>query len=144
MPKATALITGASSGIGAELAKLCAADGYSVILAARDKARLEQLASELARTYHVSTRAVPCDLSDPAGQQSLLEQTRGGSVEIHRRLFAPIERGLIALNRAALGLVNRGGLARGLFGALGGFGKVQHVVSPQIVRSYTIYVPPGE
>jgi short-subunit dehydrogenase len=55
-----ALVTGASSGIGAEFAKQLSARGYEVILVARRADRLEQLASELPGTAHV----VPCDLAN--------------------------------------------------------------------------------
>ena len=57
-----ALVTGASSGIGAEFAKQLSARGYEVILVARRAERLEQLASELPGTAHV----VPCDLINDA------------------------------------------------------------------------------
>ena len=56
MAKGAALITGASSGIGAELARLCAADGYAVILVARRADRLAELAENLAREYGVPAR----------------------------------------------------------------------------------------
>jgi short-subunit dehydrogenase len=57
-----ALVTGASSGIGAELAKQFSARGYEVILVARRAERLEQLASELPGPAHV----IPCDLVNEA------------------------------------------------------------------------------
>jgi short-subunit dehydrogenase len=57
-----ALVTGASSGIGAEFAKQFSARGYEVILVARRAERLEQLASQLPGPAHV----VPCDLADDA------------------------------------------------------------------------------
>src|SRR5712691_3090303 len=47
MSRGVAVITGASSGIGAELAKLCAADGYDLILIARREDLLQQLAGDL-------------------------------------------------------------------------------------------------
>jgi uncharacterized protein len=59
----TALITGASSGIGEEFARQLAAMGYDVILVARRKERLENLAEELPTQVHVVT----CDLGSEAG-----------------------------------------------------------------------------
>jgi short-subunit dehydrogenase len=58
-----ALVTGASSGIGAEFAKQLSADGYEVILAARRAERMQELASQLSRPAHV----VACDLANDAG-----------------------------------------------------------------------------
>jgi uncharacterized protein len=57
-----ALVTGASSGIGAELAKQFSARGYEVILVARRAERLERLASELPGPAHV----IACDLTNEA------------------------------------------------------------------------------
>ncbi|HYW41786.1 MAG TPA: SDR family oxidoreductase [Bryobacteraceae bacterium] len=82
MPKGTALITGASSGIGAELAKLCAADGYGLILVARSGVRLKELAEELARAHGVPARTLAADLADQAGPKWVFEQTRGEPIEI--------------------------------------------------------------
>jgi hypothetical protein len=82
MSKGTALVTGASSGIGAELAKLCAAGGYDVVLVARGAGKLEELAASLSRTHGIAARPLSVDLADPAAPQSIFEQTRGDTVEI--------------------------------------------------------------
>jgi hypothetical protein len=60
-----ALITGASAGIGAELARVFAAHGFSVVLTARRAERLTALAKELEGTYGVEARAWPADLARP-------------------------------------------------------------------------------
>ncbi len=82
MSKGTALITGASSGIGAELAKICAADGYNVVLVARSVGKLAELASSLTQQHRISARALAADLADPTAPQSIFDQTRGETVEI--------------------------------------------------------------
>ncbi len=58
-PSTTALITGASSGIGAEIARRLAARRHGVTLVARRSDRLEALADELSRTYEVRAEAAP-------------------------------------------------------------------------------------
>jgi short-subunit dehydrogenase len=82
MSKGAALITGASSGIGAELAKLCAAGGYDVVLVARSAGKLAELAASLAQTYGIAARALAADLADPAAPQAIFDQTRGDAIEI--------------------------------------------------------------
>jgi short-subunit dehydrogenase len=64
---ATALVTGASSGIGAELARLLAAAGHGVTLVARREERLRELATELG----AGAEALPADLTDPAQRTEL-------------------------------------------------------------------------
>ena len=66
-----ALITGASSGIGEAYARALARKGYALILSARREARLQALAEELRRRYHVQTEVLVADLSDPAGIASV-------------------------------------------------------------------------
>jgi uncharacterized protein len=67
----TALITGASAGIGEEFAKQLAGRGYDVVLVARRRDRLEQLAEQLPTTSHV----VDCDLvSDAASLPGKVEE----------------------------------------------------------------------
>ena len=61
----TALVTGASSGIGKAFAQEFAARGANVILVARSKGRLDELAATLRKTNGVTTDVVVADLSDP-------------------------------------------------------------------------------
>lgn len=82
MARATALVTGASAGLGAEFAKLCAAGGYDVVLLARNASRLDQLAAELVKTYGVEARSLPADLADPSAPPAIFAQLSGTPVEI--------------------------------------------------------------
>jgi len=61
-----AVITGASSGIGAMFARKLAARGYDLLLVARREDRLRSLAVELSETYHVSGAVLAADLTDDA------------------------------------------------------------------------------
>lgn len=74
----TALITGASSGIGREIAKQLSSRGFRVILAARRKQRLEELAEELEG----ESRVVTCDLSTREGCFDLYEQVKDERVSV--------------------------------------------------------------
>lgn len=67
------LITGASAGLGAELARAWAAEGAKVVLAARGAEALEAIAGEL-RGRGADVLAVPCDVTDPAQIAKLFEQ----------------------------------------------------------------------
>ena len=69
-----ALITGASSGIGAEFARQLAAKGYSLVLVARRKERLASLALELGNTYGVQAEVLPADLSLDSGVAKVEER----------------------------------------------------------------------
>ena len=65
-PQGTALITGASSGIGAHYAEQLARRGYDLILVARDRQRLDALAQRLTDATRQSVQVLPADLADPA------------------------------------------------------------------------------
>jgi hypothetical protein len=67
-PAAVALVTGASSGLGAEFARQLAARGHGVALVARRAGRLEELAAELRAAHGVRAEPIPCDLTDPAAR----------------------------------------------------------------------------
>jgi short-subunit dehydrogenase len=71
LPDRWAVVTGASSGIGVELARGLAKRGHGVILVARRLDRLESLADEL-RAWGGAAEAVKCDLADPGQRASLL------------------------------------------------------------------------
>jgi short-subunit dehydrogenase len=83
-PDRTALVTGASSGIGVEIARGLAARGHGVTLVARREVRLRELADELARQHGVRAEVIGCDLSDLADRNRLVEQVaeRGLAVSI--------------------------------------------------------------
>lgn len=68
---ATALITGASSGIGLDLARLFAADKHDLLLVARNADKLGEIATELSAKHSIRATAVPIDLSDPAAPEEL-------------------------------------------------------------------------
>ncbi len=67
-----ALVTGASSGLGAEFARQLAHLGTNLVLTARSEAKLERFAADLARVNGVSTHAIAVDLAAEGGAQKLL------------------------------------------------------------------------
>lgn len=72
---ATALITGASSGIGAAFARSLASQGYNLVLVARREELLRNLAGEAREKFHVNAQALPADLSDPAEVERVAKKT---------------------------------------------------------------------
>lgn len=89
----TALITGATSGIGAEFARQLARRGYNLVLTARNEERLQDSAERLAREYAVKTEYIAADLADPEGVR-----------RVSRRLEEPDI--TLLVNNAGYGLKN--------------------------------------
>jgi short-subunit dehydrogenase len=78
----TALITGASSGIGEAFAEVFAAAGFDLVVTARRSALLQQLARRLMRKHEVSVQGISCDLADPAGAAELIAHLTRRAVAI--------------------------------------------------------------
>lgn len=78
----TALITGASSGIGAQLAKELAAHGHNVVLLARRTDRLEQLAEHLENTHAVKAVVLTADLSERGAPERVYAELRKRQVQV--------------------------------------------------------------
>jgi len=73
----TVLITGASSGIGLELARCFAADGSRLVLVARNSSALEEVAGELRRDYNVEATVLTADLSLPETPGKIFSELKG-------------------------------------------------------------------
>lgn len=76
----TALITGASSGIGLELAHLFARDGYRLVLLARNRTTLRQLGDDLQSRYSITVRIAPKDLAHPATPAELYQELQEAGI----------------------------------------------------------------
>jgi short-subunit dehydrogenase len=78
----TALITGASFGIGMELARIFAREGYNLVLVARSADRLRQLASELEKAHGTRSLILAVDLSEPGASTYVLDQTMRAGIQV--------------------------------------------------------------
>lgn len=77
----TALITGASSGIGFDLANIFAREGHDVVLVARSEARLRELAAELETSHKITARVVVADLARPDAPQQVFDAVKDLTVD---------------------------------------------------------------
>ena len=75
-----ALVTGASQGIGLALARLAAADGYRLVLVARDAGRLKEIERELAAGHATEVLGVALDLGEPRSVPTLLSLLRARAI----------------------------------------------------------------
>ena len=73
----TALIAGASEGIGAAFATQLAAEGLNLVLITRRNEPLEKFAELLKETYKIEVLCVSCDLTDPNGTKQIVEELNG-------------------------------------------------------------------
>ena len=118
---ATALITGASAGLGLEYARLFAADKHDLVLVARRRERLDALAAELAAAHGVKVHVVTADLMEPAAPQQIVDAVAALGVEVESlvnnagfgtngpfwELDPAKERGMIEVNVTALVALTR-------------------------------------
>jgi short-subunit dehydrogenase len=88
-----ALVTGASSGFGADFARELGALGCNLVLTARRESRLVQLAKEITERFGVSVKVIPLDLSEPEAPQRLYDQINTEGIQID-----------ILINNAGFGL----------------------------------------
>jgi len=77
-----AIVTGASNGIGEEVARELAERGWNLVLTARSLPALEILAEELERTHRIRTLIVPLDLAEPEASKVLEDETEGAGLRI--------------------------------------------------------------
>lgn len=78
----TALVTGASSGIGESFARELASLNTNLILVARSQDKLEQLAQELSNKYQVKTEVIVKDLTEPAAGQEVFDQVQAQGLTV--------------------------------------------------------------
>jgi uncharacterized protein len=81
-PESAALVTGASSGIGAAIARELAARGHSLILVARRKEKLDALGEALTEEFGVRTESIGCDLGKAASRQRLPARIESLGLEV--------------------------------------------------------------
>ncbi len=82
MANQTALITGASGGIGYEFAKLFARDHHDLVLVARSADKLSKLADDLQKQYGILVKIVALDLSSASSSQFLFDQLKREGIAI--------------------------------------------------------------
>jgi short-subunit dehydrogenase len=80
--KKTALITGASNGIGLELAKIHASKGGDLVLVARNKSKLDELKTELEKQFNVSVYTIGKDLSATESAQEIYDETNRQNIQV--------------------------------------------------------------
>ena len=105
MTASTALITGASAGIGCELAKLFGRDRYNPVLVARNRDRLEQFATELQTQFGISARAVALDLTAPSAPPLLFDQLQRDGVHVDILVNNPATASRESLQQEILGQI---------------------------------------
>lgn len=90
----TALVTGATAGLGAEFARQLAEEGHHLILVSRDADRLQAAAEALERDYSITAEVLPADLTDDGGVAAVVERLNDPA--------RPVE---VLVNNAGIGLL---------------------------------------
>ena len=80
--KNTALITGASNGIGLELAKIHASKGGDLVLVARNKSKLDELKIELENQFKITVYTIGKDLSETNAAQDIYNEPNKQNIQI--------------------------------------------------------------
>lgn len=78
----TALVTGASMGIGVDLAECFAQDGYDLVLTARSATALDEVAAKLSQAHGIKATAIPGDLGVPGGGATLAAAIEGRGLQV--------------------------------------------------------------
>ncbi len=79
-----AIVTGCSTGLGVQMAKALASQGAKIVALARRKEKIDAVAAEIAQTYHVETLALPCDITDTARVDAVIDEVvaKWGRIDI--------------------------------------------------------------
>ncbi len=153
----TIVITGASSGIGAELARGLARRGFPLLLVARRRERLDELANEVGKEYSVAVEVLPLDLSDGDAREKLANRLRTepiaglcnsagfGTSGVFHQLPVERESDEITLNALALmelthaslpGMVERGAGAVMNIASIAGFQPVPYMAVYSATKAF--------
>jgi short-subunit dehydrogenase len=155
-----AVVTGASSGIGAEFARQLARKGYALVLVARRQEKLDELAADLAARYGIETDVVAADLATPEGVAAVAKRLAEGDVNmlVNNAGFGtlgdfsdlPPERemeqidlnvkALVSLTHAALGpMVQRGSGTVINVGSTGSFAPCPYMSTYTATKAFVLF-----